>query len=403
MRVAAGSCAAPRLERAAKSALRSALMAAAAALLASCASAPPPAPAPAAPPAAPALPGLTLRAATFGDLPGWHDDNFADLWGAWQRDCKAAPAALTAACAASGTLDAGDVAAQRRFFEAWFQPWQALQPGGADSGLVTGYYEPVFKGALQPGWPFVVPLYGTPADLVDLDVAAGTAGTTRGRALWRDGQREVVPFWSRAEIDTDPQAQALLARNVVAWLASPVDALFLQVQGSGLVELPDGRLLRLSYAADNGWPYKSVGRWLLDQGELRGTVSMDIIRAWAQMHPERVPQMLDANPRVVFFRSTPLQDAARGPVGALGVPLTPLRSVAVDRHLLALGTPLWLSTTVGTQPLQHLVFAQDVGGAIAGPLRTDLFFGTGDAAGSAAGSMQAGGRIWLLLPRTTSP
>ena len=287
----------------------------------------------------------------------------------------------------------------------------------------------MIKGALTPGWPYVVPIYGLPADLVARPAAAD--GVTRGRTVWEDGRKELVPYWSRAQISADPQAQAVLGRRVVAWLESPVDALFLQVQGSGLVELPDGRMLRLAYAGDNGWPYKSVGRWLLDQGELRGTVTMQIIRAWAQMHPARVPQMLDANPRVVFFSATLLKPTsdrpqrtstalssgaaqpepaasgedhvARGPTGAMGVPLTPLRSVAVDKRLLTLGTPLWLSTTVAGQPFARLVFAQDVGSAITGPLRADLFFGTGDAAGDAAGRQQSPGRMWVLLPRGVRP
>ena len=385
----------------------------AAVLLASCAS--PPAVAPVSPaPQAPVIPmpptalspsaaapltspGLRLQAASFGELPGWKADDFADVWAAWQRDCRAPVPQLAAACATSAALSASDTAAQRRFFEQWFQPWEAQGPAGQDSGLVTGYYEPVLKGSLTPGWPYEVPIYGLPADLVLRPDAADDV--TRGRVVWTGRRKEVLPYWSRAQISADPQARAVLGRKVVAWLESPVDALFLQVQGSGLIELPDGRMMRLSYAGDNGWPYKSVGRWLLDQGELRGTVTMQIIRAWAQMHPARVPQMLDANPRVVFFRATVLDHPERGPTGAMGVPLTPLRSVAVDKRQLTLGTPLWLSTTVAGHPFAHLVFAQDVGGAITGSLRADLFFGTGDAAGDAAGRMQSPGRMWVLLPR----
>ena len=412
----------------------------AAVLLASCAS--PPAVAPVSPaPQAPVIPmpptalspsaaapltspGLRLQAASFGELPGWKADDFADVWAAWQRDCRAPVPQLAAACATSAALSASDTAAQRRFFEQWFQPWEAQGPAGQDSGLVTGYYEPVLKGSLTPGWPYEVPIYGLPADLVLRPDAAD--GVTRGRVVWTGRRKEVLPYWSRAQISADPQARAVLGRKVVAWLESPVDALFLQVQGSGLIELPDGRMMRLSYAGDNGWPYKSVGRWLLDQGELRGTVTMQIIRAWAQMHPARVPQMLDANPRVVFFHATllgsqspaesmpahwaPHNSAASaaaptrgGPTGALGVPLTALRSVAVDKRLLTLGTPLWLATTVAGQPFAHLVFAQDVGSAITGPLRADLFFGTGDAAGDAAGRQQSPGRMWVLLPRGVRP
>ena len=380
-------------------------------LLGACAAPParPPAPVQSTPaqPASPAAvpgataaltgPGLSLQPARFADLPGWAADDFSGVWSAWQRDCGARPPQLAAACAASSAIAQNDIAAQRAFFEQWFQPWQATASTGAETGLITGYYEPVLHGSLTRAWPYVVPVYGLPADLVDRSGADD--GVTRGRVVWRNGRKVVLPYWSRAQIGADPQVQAVLDSNVVAWLDSAVDSLFLQVQGSGLVQLTDGETLRLSYAGDNGWPYKSVGRWLLDQGELRGTVTMQIIRAWARMHPDRVQQMLDANPRVVFFRAALLDHPERGPTGAMGVPLTALRSVAVDKRQLTLGTPLWLSTTVGGQPFAHLVFAQDVGGAITGSLRADLFFGTGEAAGEAAGRMQSPGQMWVLLPR----
>ena len=342
--------------------------------------------------------GLTLHAVGFDALPGWSADNFAGVWSAWRADCTAPQPAQVAACAASRTVPDDDRDAQRAFFMQWFQPWQADAPGGAASGLVTGYFEPVYDGALQRSDEFPVPVYGEPADLVARPAADG--GVQRGRLVDAGAHASLQPYWSRAQISADAQLQATLARHAVAWLHSPLDALFLQIQGSGLLRLPDGRMLRLSYAGDNGWPYRSVGRWLLDHGKLRGTVTMQIIRAWAELHPDEVQTMLDANPRVVFFRAAPLPAGAGGPRGALGVPLTPLRSVAVDRSVLPLGTALWLDTTQGGRPLQRLVFAQDVGGAIKGPLRADLFFGTGVDAGDAAGRMQSPGRFWLLLPRT---
>lgn len=405
----------PWLSERSRAGARQAALALACALLASCASPPSAvtsrAPAPVAPTAAPSASpaasepltgtGLRLQPASFADLPGWQADDFTNVWSAWLQDCRAPLPQLVEACTAARGVAADDIAAQRAFFEQWFQPWQTAGANGQDQGLVTGYYEPVLRGSRTRGWPYVVPVYGLPDDL--LPRADAPDGVTRGRVAWSNGRKELLPYWSRAQVSADPQALAALGRNVVAWLDSPVDALFLQVQGSGLVELPDGHMLRLSYAGDNGWPYKSVGRWLLEQGQLRGTVTMQIIRAWAQMHPNRLSQMLDANPRMVFFRATPLEHPARGPTGAMGVPLTPMRSVAVDKRLLRLGTPLWLATTVAGQPFARLVFAQDVGGAITGSLRADLYFGTGDAAGDAAGRMQSSGRMWVLLPRGVAP
>ncbi|MGC8702208.1 MAG: murein transglycosylase A [Thiomonas sp.] len=350
-------------------------------------------------------PGVRLRAAQWADLPGWGQDDFDGVWQAFRRDCGARlPPALASVCARASTVLAADTQAQRAFFETQFAPWQVVPASGKDdAGLITGYYEPVLHGALQHGWPYVVPVWGLPADLVPR--AAGADGVTGGRVAWVDGQQRVLPFWSRAQIQSDPAVQALLDRKVVVWLDSAVDALFLQVQGSGLVSLPDGQTLRLSYAGTNGWPYKSVGRWLLDTGRVQGTVTMSTIRAWAQMHPDEVPEMLAANPRVVFFSAALDTQPQRGPVGALGVPLTAMRSIAVDKRAIALGLPVWLSTaqpydakSPAPKALNRLVFAQDVGSAITGTVRADLFTGTGEAAGELAGRMQWPGRMWVLLP-----
>ncbi|MGA8007857.1 MAG: MltA domain-containing protein, partial [Thiomonas sp.] len=348
---------------------------------------------------------VRLHPAQWSDLPGWAADDFSGAWQALRRDCAATlPPQLGVICMQAASVPADNPAAQRAFFAAHFQPWQlSAAATGAESGLITGYYEPVLHGALQPGWPYVVPVWGLPADL--LPRAPATDGITSGRMAWVNGQQRVLPYWSRAQIQSDPAVQAALDRKVVVWLDSAVDALFLQVQGSGLVLLPDGQTLRLSYAGTNGWPYKSVGRWLLDTGRVQGTVTMSIIRAWAEVHPDEVPEMLASNPRVVFFSAALDTDPQRGPVGALGVPLTSMRSIAVDKHAIALGLPVWLSTSqpydgnaTAPQPLNRLVFAQDVGSAITGAVRADLFTGTGELAGDLAGRMQWPGRMWVLLP-----
>ncbi|MDD4886891.1 MAG: MltA domain-containing protein [Thiomonas sp.] len=389
-------------------------------MLASCATPPSPPPAnitsspaemapwPATPPGTATTltgPGVKLLPARWADLPGWTQDDFAGVWQAFRRDCGARlPAALAAVCARAAAVPAGDTQAQRAFIEVQFAPWQVTPASGKDNGgLITGYYAPVLHGALTRAWPYVVPVWGLPADLAPR--APGADGITGGRVAWVDGQQRVLPFWSRAQIQSDPAVQARLDRNTVVWLDSAVDALFLQVQGSGLVRLPDGQTLRLSYAGTNGWPYKSVGRWLLDTDRVQGTVTMSTIRAWAQMHPDEVPEMLAANPRVVFFSAALDTQPQRGPTGALGVPLTAMRSIAVDKRAIALGLPVWLSTsqpydgkTSAPQALNRLVFAQDVGSAITGAVRADLFTGTGEAAGELAGRMQWPGKMWVLLP-----
>ncbi|OIQ89093.1 membrane-bound lytic murein transglycosylase A precursor [mine drainage metagenome] len=388
--------------------LRWSLVAALLVLLAACASGPPldTVPLSAAGPAGPASPGKPQPgwsggasawsgavivqaqsrwvAVPWSDLPGLQEDDLFEAWNAWLKSCERPGPVFAPLCPQVRQLSIADRAGQLQWMQQQLQPYR-VEPlqGGPAAGLLTGYFEPEFEARRLPGDGFSVPLYSPPATLV--------AGK---------------PWFTRRDIDTLPQAQAALRGKELVYLADPVDALLLQVQGSGRLRVtePDGQrhLVRLAYAANNGQPYKGIGRWLLDQGELRGTVTMQIIRAWARMHPERVQQMLDANPRVVFFRAAVLDHPERGPTGAMGVPLTPLRSVAVDKRQLALGTPLWLSTTVAGQPFAHLVFAQDVGGAITGSLRADLFFGTGETAGDAAGRMQSPGRMWVLLPRGLS-
>ena len=398
---------------------RAVLLCLLAGLLASCATPPAP-PTAAAPPAAtpaPAWPltppgtataltgaGVALTAAPWSDLPGWSQDDFSGVWQAFRRDCSARlPEPLAKVCAKAASVPADDTQAQRAFIQTQFAPWQIQAPDGKGAGLITGYYEPVLHGSLTRAWPYVVPVWGLPADLVPR--APGGDGISGGRVSWVDGQQRILPYWSRAQIQADPAVQAALDRKTVVWLDSAVDALFLQVQGSGLVRLPGGQTLRLSYAGTNGWPYKSVGRWLLETGRVKGTVTMSIIRAWAQMHPDEVPEMLASNPRVVFFSAALDTDPQRGPSGALGVPLTAMRSIAVDKRSIALGLPVWLSTSqpydggaTTPQPLNRLVFAQDVGSAITGAVRADLFTGTGDDAGELAGRMQWPGRMWVLLP-----
>jgi membrane-bound lytic murein transglycosylase A len=218
------------------------------------------------------------------------------------------------------------------------------------------------------------------------------------------------PYWSRQQLESEPAAMAAVRGLELAWVADPLDALLLQIQGSGrlLLREPDGseRLVRMAFAGHNGQPYRSVGRWLVEQGELGADgASWPAIRAWARSHPRRVQPMLWANPRVVFFREEPLPDPAVGPRGAAGVPLVPGRSVAVDPLSVPYGTPMWLDTTepLSSTPLRRLVMAQDTGSAIVGAVRVDYFWGWGAAAEQQAGRMKQGLRAWALWPRGATP
>ena len=369
----------------------------------------PPAPAGPLAPATPLPPARAqLREAGFDSLPGWASDDLRAAWPAFLNSCKALRSrpAWRAPCAVAGGVAADDNLAIRNFFETRFTVQELRDSNGASTGLVTGYYEPLLRGSRTRRPPYLTPLYGVPDDLLTIDLSSvypQLAGMRlRGRLLGN----KVVPYADRHEIVSERPPRG----KEIVWVDNPVEAFFLQIQGSGRVDIddsnakPPGRreTIRLGYADQNGHPYKSIGRWLVDQGQMTiDQVSMQSIAAWAAAHPERLSELLDSNPSYVFFRESAIADAAVGPNGALGVPLTPQRSIAVDPASIPLGTPVFLETTEpsGSQPLQRLVMAQDTGGAIRGVIRADYFWGFGDAAGQQAGRMKQQGRIWLLLPR----
>ncbi len=366
------------------------------ALLASCAQAPrAPAPAPeetTAPPAvvvAPPPPGTLQRnrsrwiPARFDELPGWQQDRSSELWPALRQGCERPAAGWAAVCAQVRSTNPADDQEVREFLQARLQVYRVESPEGEANGLITGYFEPLIAASRRANPYRRVPLHAAPADLE---------------------QRK--PYWTREQLDSLPAAQAALRGREIAWVTDPLDALILQIQGSGrlLISEPDGseRLVRLAFAGHNGHPYKSVGRWLLDQGELRpGEATWPGIKEWARRNPKRVQEMLWQNPRTVFFREEPLPDPRVGPKGAQAVPLTPGRSIAVDPQSVPYGTPVWLDTTepLSSKPLQRLVMAQDTGSAIVGAVRADYFWGWGDEAEAQAGRMKQGLRAWVLWPR----
>jgi membrane-bound lytic murein transglycosylase A len=261
------------------------------------------------------------------------------------------------------------------------QPYRVEPLAGGGDGLLTGYYEPVLEATRLPTATNTVPLYRPPATLASRR-----------------------PWYTRQEIDTVPEALTALRGREIAYLTDPVDALLLQIQGSGRVRITerDGtqRLVRLAFAGSNEQPYRSVGGWLQQQGALRDA-SWPGIRAWAAQNPSRVQQMLWSNPRTVFFREEPLSplDAAAGPRGAQGVALTPGRSIAVDRDSIPYGTPVWLASDGPLVQLQRLVLAQDTGSAIVGAVRADYFTGWGPEAGELAGRLKQPLRLWVLWPK----
>ena len=368
--------------------------------------APAPAPVPPTPPPAPApVAGTpTLEAAGWTDLPGWSADPVEAAWPALLRSCQALrdDPRWQPACAAAKVLGASPARATvRAYFERYFQPWQVRNADGSAQGMVTGYYEPLIRGSLTRSARSAWPIHGVPADLITIDIADARPELKGMRLRGRlDGDR-VVPYFTRGEVAAQG---ARFAAPVLAWADDPIALFFLQVQGSGRIALPDGRFLRIGYADHNGHPYVSIGRWLVEQGEMSlSAASMQGIQRWAQAHPARLRELLDQNPSYVFFRILPA--SSDGPIGALGVPLSAERSIAVDPGAVPLGAPVFLATTLpnSNTPLRRLVMAQDTGGAIKGGVRADYFWGFGDAAGVQAGRMRQDGAMWALLPKGWAP
>ena len=374
---------------------------ASAALLASCASTPlPPDDGPAAlpPTAVPTPAGRTADTATLPpnisqaksrwvavrwvELPGFEDDKLFEAWNAWLKSCEKPGPTFAALCADARRLSIAPAEQQRAWMTARLQPYRVESTQGNADGLLTSYFEPLLKAARLNGNGYGVPLYAAPANL---------------------GSKK--PWYSRQEIDTLPEAAAALKGREIAYLADPIDVLLLHIQGSGRLSItePNGsqRTVRVAFAGTNDQPYRSVNQWLTAQGVTKINPWPEATKAWAAQNPQRVQQLLWSNPRYVFFKEEPLSDfdAAFGPKGAQGVALTPGRSIAVDPGSIPYGTPVYLSSRGAAGTLQKLVFAQDTGSAIVGPVRADYFAGTGLEAGEFAAKVNQPLKLWVLWPR----
>jgi membrane-bound lytic murein transglycosylase A len=348
----------------------------------------------------------------FSSLPAASDNDWTAAWPAFLQSCAAlaANAAWKDTCSRANAVDRRSAAAIRAFFANGFDAWrvravapaESRDPEVRESGLVTGYYEPLLRGSRKPSPKYRVPLYRVPDDLIAVDLANVYPEFAGVRMRGRLQGRKVVPYPSRAEIN----ASNALRGNELLWVDDPIDAFFLHVQGSGRIRLEDGSTTRVGYGDSNGHPYRSIGRWLVDRGELTmEQASMQGIKAWAALNPQRLNQLLDQNPSFVFFRELPLGDPAAGPKGALGAPLTPHASLAVDVRFIPLGVPVLLSSTdpETRTPFARPMMAQDTGTAIRGPLRFDYFWGFGAVAGDKAGRQKHEGSAWMLVPKGVAP
>ena len=358
---------------------------------------------------------VKLQPWTFSALYGWNNDDRRATLSAFVSSCQrikkmppqkpiAASALITGgtaadwtgACGAAEKIKSPSASDAKQFFESWFTPYLVSDNANPD-GLFTGYFEPELEGALAGGGAFQTPLYARPDDLVSANLSdfnEELAGTT----IWgRVENGKLKPYADRKSIEEGKSGTKL---KPLAWVGDPVEAFFLHVQGSGRVRLGDGTILRLGFDGKNGREYRSIGRLLIDRGEIPADkLTMDSISAWVKQHPEQGRKLLQENPSFVFFRKL----EGPGPIGAAGIALTPGRSLAIDTRYLPLGAPIWVETIDpldSQKPFQRLMITQDTGGAIKGVVRGDIFFGAGADARKMAGNMKRGGKYFILLPTT---
>ena len=373
---------------------------------------------------------LTFQPTDFSALAGWNDDQHGPAVSAFLRSCErwrsrprdrsifssrpefGTVGQWVAVCTAAEQVPHDSDQAARLFFEAHFRPFAASNNEAAE-GLFTGYFEPELRGSPIKTGPFTVPLYQRPGDLISVDLGEFRADLKGRRVAGRIEGNRLRPYASRAEIERAPSP----AHDPLVWVDDAVDAFFLHIQGSGRIVFPDGQVMRVGYAAQNGHPYTAIGRVLVQDGHLAlEEVTMQSIRLWLDDNPDQAADLMNENDSYVYFRKIDLDDADLGPIGAHSVPLTTGRSLAVDRKHWPLGLPLWLDTDWPAEsvqggsetppaeaapvgdPLRRLMVAQDTGGAIRGPIRGDVFLGFGDEAGDIAGRMKQTGTLVVLLP-----
>lgn len=340
---------------------------------------------------------FSFKPVSFAEIPGWAGDDHAAAFAALLKSCRKTKEPDAACTAALALGDDTDRETARAFFEMHYTPHVAVD--AEQAGFVTGYYEPEVDGARTRGGKFTVPVYRRPEDLVTLkpdDERARFNDSITGMRETPDGPK---PYYTRAEIDGGALSGLGLE---LLYLDDPVELFFLQVQGSGRVRLADGSIVRLGFAAKNGHPYTSIGKRLVEMGEgAPADLTMDGVKAWLRADPARGRKLMHENKSYVFFREI----EGDGPVGAQGVALTPGRSLAVDTEYHRLGLPIYVVTpdllTQGGTPFRRLMVAQDVGSAIRGPERGDIFFGSGEEAGAVAGRTRHEAKFYVLLPKTS--
>lgn len=340
-----------------------------------------------------------LKLAKWDEIDGFNQDNLTQSWSAWLQGCTALinKPAWKAACTAVNAFKSPTSTQINAYYKKYFTPYMATNADGTDTGLITGYYEPLLNGSRKKSAQTPYPLYSQPSDLVSVELADIYPDLKFKRVRGKLVGNKLLPYYTRAEIEADPSP---LQGSELVWIDDIIDVFFLQIQGSGLVQLDNGERVHVGYADQNGYTYNSIGRLLVERGELTlDQASMQGIKNWARNNLDKLRELLNSNPSYVFFRELPANFP--GPLGALGVPIIAKNAVAVDPKYVPLGAPLFISTTQPNSaiPLKRLMMAQDTGGAIKGGVRADFFWGSGNEAGKQAGAMKQKGKIWVLLPK----
>lgn len=343
------------------------------------------------------------KRAQWSALTGWTNDDLLPAWQAFLKSCTVLgkQPLWQETCATAAALQKPDNATLRNFFETYFIPYQVINMDNSEEGLVTGYFEPLLKGSRKPSKRYRHPIYAAPDGLLTIDLGATYPELKDLRLKGRLDGRKVVPYYTRAEIMNNPN---ILNGYEFLWVENEVELFFLHIQGSGRIVFDNGEVMKIGFADQNGHPYQSIGKVLVQRGELAlEKASMQGIKQWGQQNPTKLPELLQQNARYVFFRELPAD--LSGPIGAMGVPLTAGRSIAIDPLSIPQGAPVFLATTwPNTQkPLNRLMVAQDVGSAIKGGIRADFFWGFGQEAGNQAGKMKQSGKMWVLMPRDYTP
>jgi len=337
----------------------------------------------------------------WSTLSGWETDQHAEAWPALVNGCKVLPGKTENwknICRNAHDIKNPTHEQAKSFFERHFEPHRVNNGKWKNQGLITGYYEPLLHGSFEPTEQSKYPIYRRPDELLTVDLDELYTDLQGKRTRGRLQDKRVVPFYSRSEIDGPDNP---IQGNEIIWVNDQVALFFLHIQGSGRIQLPDGNIVNVGYADQNGHPYVSIGRVLIDRGELqKEDVSLFTIRDWLREHPDQSQLLLNQNPSYVFFKLS--DNDTQGPTGSLNVPLIAERSAAVDPDTIPLGTPIWIETELpdsDESAFNQLILAQDTGGAIKGAVRADIFWGQGERAEQMAGKMKQKGKIYALLPK----